>query len=189
MTRDRPRPGCGSLRMSSGLAALRLLVVDDNPQMRNIVGTVLTGAGVRTLRYAPDGRRGLESLAEFRPDVCYVDYEMPEMDGLEFISAVRAMTSDDRYIPIIMLTGHSDMKRLNAARDRGVTEFLAKPVTAKTILTRLSAVIFHPRPFISCNSFFGPDRRRRRVEGYNGPFRRSTDAVAPRDTRGDVLEL
>jgi len=175
--------------MANGLAALRLMVVDDNPQMCEIVGAVLASAGVRALRYAPDGRQGLKALAEFKPDVCYVDYEMPVMDGLDFVSHVRAMSTDERYLPIIMLTGHSDLKRLNAARDRGVTEFLAKPVTPKTILTRLSAVIFRPRPFISCEGFFGPDRRRRPSDDYTGPLRRSTDRLPPRDTRGDVLEL
>lgn len=164
--------------MALGLAALRLLVIDDNAQMRTIVGTVLTAAGVRHLRYAQDGQRGLKALAEFRPDVCYVDYEMPGMNGLDFISAVRSMTTQERYIPIIMVTGHSDMPRLTAARDHGVTEFLCKPVTAKAILARLEAVILQPRPFVESPNFFGPDRRRRRTEPYQGPLRRTSDTQA-----------
>jgi two-component system chemotaxis response regulator CheY len=164
--------------MLVGLAALRLLVIDDNAQMRTIVGAVLAAAGVRHLRHAPEGRRGLEALAEFRPDVCYVDYEMPGMNGLDVLSAVRSLQTADRYLPIIMLTGHSDALRLNAARERGVKEFLCKPVTAKTILTRLSAVIMQPRPFLSSPDHFGPDRRRRRANDYDGPLRRLDDTTA-----------
>jgi response regulator RpfG family c-di-GMP phosphodiesterase len=101
---------------------------------------------------------------------------MPNMNGLEFLSAVRALKTDQRYMPIIMLTGHSDRPRLNAARDRGVTEFVAKPVTATTILTRLNAAIVKPRPFVQSTTFFGPDRRRRQPDGYAGPWRRATDS-------------
>ena len=161
--------------MKTGLAALRLLVIDDNEQMRAIIGAVLGAAGVRTIHYAADGRQGLEALAAARPDVCYVDYEMPVMNGLDFLSAVRARTSPCRTLPVIMLTGHSDMIRLNAARDRGVNEFLCKPVSARTILTRLEMVIMHPRPFIDSPTFFGPDRRRRRNAHYDGPMRRMAD--------------
>jgi two-component system chemotaxis response regulator CheY len=166
--------------MAKGLAALRLLVVDDNSQMRTIVGSVLRAAGVRKIHYAPDGRAGLEAIGHFKPDVCFVDYEMPRMNGLDFVTAVRAMSGAERYMPIIFLTGHSDMTRTTMARDRGVTEFICKPVTARTILTRLETVIFNPRPFVETPSYFGPDRRRRRDEDHAGPFRRSGDkAPAP----------
>ena len=159
-----------------GLAALRLLVIDDNAQMRSIIGTVLTAAGVRHLHYAPDGRKGLEALAGLDIDVVYVDYEMPIMNGLEFLSAVRTLGNAKRFTPIITLTGHSDMYRLNGARDRGVSEFLCKPVTARAILSRLSAVIFHQRPFVTTPTYFGPNRRRRVAPDYNGPHRRASDS-------------
>ena len=168
--------------MLRGLAALRLLVIDDNAQMRSIIGTVLTAAGVRHLHYASDGRRGLHALSDFKPDVVYVDYEMPVMNGLDFIAAVRKPDTEHQYLPIIMLTGHSDMIRLNAARDLGVTEFLCKPVSARSILDRLSAVILQPRQFVNAPGYFGPDRRRRAVGGNDCPKRRQTD-------RASVFEL
>ena len=151
--------------MTQGLGALRILVVDDNEQMRTIIGTVLAAAGVGRLFYAPDGRHALDLIRHEPVDVAYVDYEMPVMNGLDFISRVRMLPGEMRYLPIIMLTGHSDLPRLNGARDRGVTEFLTKPVTARTILTRLGAVIFHPRPFVVAPHFFGPERRRRAGPG------------------------
>jgi two-component system chemotaxis response regulator CheY len=164
--------------MAGGLAALRMLVVDDNPQMRTIVGTVLLGAGVRQIHYAPDGWQGLEAIRQFDPDVCFVDYEMPVMDGLEFISTVRSPSSAHRFLPIIMLTGYSDRTRVIEARDRGMTEFLGKPVTARDILSRLEAVIFKARPFVDSPSYFGPDRRRPRRDPYSGPRRRRSDYEA-----------
>lgn len=168
--------------MAEGLKALRVLVVDDNEQMRIIVGTVLSAVGVGRLFYASNGREALETLQREQIDVAYVDYEMPVMNGLDFISRVRASGGDHRFLPIIMLTGHSDMPRLNAARDRGVNEFLAKPVTATNIVMRLNAVIFRPRSYVQCDDFFGPDRRRRVMPDYAGPRRRAAD-------RADFLEL
>lgn len=163
--------------MTVGLAALELLVVDDNAQMRTIIGTVLAAAGVRKLHYAPDGQRGLDVVRQAAIDVTFVDYEMPVMNGLDFLAAVRGLTTADRFMPMIMLTGHSDLKRILAARDRGVNEFLGKPVTAKSILTRLETVILQPRPFVQAPSYFGPDRRRRTISDYAGPWRRSNDGA------------
>jgi two-component system, chemotaxis family, chemotaxis protein CheY len=161
--------------MATGLSALRVLVIDDNEQMREVVGTVLSAAGVEHLHYAGDGRRGLEIIATVAIDVVYVDHEMPVMNGLDFIAAVRAPDSPARYLPIIMLTGYADLSHLSAARDRGVTEFLAKPVNAKSILARLNAVIMDPRPFVQSSDFFGPDRRRKQAADYDGPLRRASD--------------
>ena len=164
--------------MKRGLAALRLLVIDDNPQMRSIIGTALLAAGVGHLHYAGDGRRGLRALAEFRPDLVFVDYEMPVMNGLEFISTVRSMPPGACYLPIIMVTGHADLPRLIEARDRGVTEFLSKPISARSLLRRLETAIFNPRSFIKARDFHGPDRRRRADGSYGGPLRRSSDCEA-----------
>lgn len=160
----------------TGLKALNILVVDDNAQMRTIIGTVLLAAGVGKIWYAPTGRHGLERLHERDFDVVYVDHEMPEMDGLGFIRRVRRLDGDLRYMPIIMLTGHADVAHICAARDAGMTEFLTKPVTARDILHRLNAVIMHPRKFVLADGYRGPDRRRRGDARFTGPFRRSTDA-------------
>lgn len=161
--------------MTAGLGALRVLVVDDNKQMRTIIGTVLSAAGVRHLHYAPDARDALQVMKHLPVDVAYVDHEMPGLSGVELVRKIRAMEGPEQFMPLIMLTGHSDVRRLNEARDAGVNEFLGKPVTAMAILRRLDAVIMKPRPFVSSPDFFGPDRRRRADIGYRGPMRRVSD--------------
>ena len=74
-----------------------------------------------------------------------------------------------------VITGHSERWRVMEARDAGVTEFIAKPLTAKAVIDRVNAVIFRPRPFIRTPTFFGPDRRRRADPTYQGPWRRAAD--------------
>ncbi len=146
--------------------------------MRTIIGTVLAAAGVRNLHYAQDGRDGLITLTNHQIDIVYVDLEMPVMNGLKFIKAARDLDGDKGQVPIIMLTGHCDTPSVLRARDNGVSEFLGKPVTARSILSRLEAVIYRPRAFVITKFYRGPDRRRRALPGYHGPKRRNSDVGA-----------
>lgn len=162
--------------MALGLAALSMLVVDDNKAMRSIIGTVLAAAGVRKLHYAVHGREALTLMDSNTFDIMFVDHEMPVMNGLDFVRIVRSRDGPERFVPVIMVTGHSDLARLNAARDCGVTEFLRKPVNAHDILARLESAILRPRPYVEAPGYFGPDRRRHDGTGYHGPRRRNGEA-------------
>lgn len=162
--------------MSLGLETLRVILIDDNPHMRAIVTTLLDGFGVKTVREVCDGGEGLEALRIWPADLAIVDFKMAPMDGVEFTRQVRnAPDSRNPYLPVIMMTGHSVRTRVEDARDAGVTEFVVKPVTAKTLMERIYSVIYRPRPFMRTHSYFGPDRRRRSDPSYNGPWRRSGD--------------
>jgi DNA-binding NtrC family response regulator len=77
--------------------------------------------------------------------------------------------------PVIMITGHSTMQRVNEARNAGVNEFLAKPLTARGVIERLDRVVEHPRPYVRTADYFGPDRRRRADPNFQGPWRRQGD--------------
>jgi DNA-binding response OmpR family regulator len=76
------------------------------------------------------------------------------------------------YVAIIMLTGHSEKRRVVLARDAGITEFLAKPISAKGLYQRIVNIVANPRPFIRTKTYFGPDRRRNVNPAYIGPERR-----------------
>jgi DNA-binding response OmpR family regulator len=71
-----------------------------------------------------------------------------------------------------MLTGHTSLDHVRQARDAGVNEFIAKPVSVKTMMSRLVAVIEHPRPYVRTTGYFGPCRRRSSVAEYQGSERR-----------------
>lgn len=159
--------------MSSGLESLRVLLADDNAHMRAIVGAVLKSIGIQHLREAHDGAEALAILRDWPVDVAIVDFRMEPIDGVEFTRLVRqAEDSVNPFLPIIMLTGYADRGRVMEARDAGVTELVVKPVTAKAVIARLQAVIFHPRPFVRTESYFGPCRRRKDSVGYQGVERR-----------------
>lgn len=140
---------------------LRILVVDDNAHMRRIVRTLLHGFGSREVYEAEDGAAGLELFTSHLPDMVIVDWAMPVMDGIELTRAIRRPDSPvNPYVPIVMLTAHSEKGRVVEARDAGVTEFLCKPISAKALHQRLLNCVLNPRPFVRTRTYFGPDRRR-----------------------------
>jgi CheY-like chemotaxis protein len=176
--------------MSAGFEKVRVLLVDDNQHMRAIVMTVLAGVGVRHVRETRDGAEALEALRNWPADLAIVDFQMFPLDGVEFTRMVRnAPDSKNPYLPIIMMTGHSEKSRVLEARDAGVTEFVAKPLTAKAILERMQSVIYRPRPFVRTAGYFGPDRRRRDDTTFAGPWVRASDAHGKAKTAGAYEEL
>ena len=161
---------------------LKVLVVDDNAHMRKLVYTIMQAFGTVHISEAASGERALVMLRDINPDVIILDWQMEGMTGIEFARTLRtAKTTPNPFVPIIMLTGHTHIDHVRAARDAGINEFLAKPVSAKGVMTRLASVIEHPRPFVRTPDYFGPCRRRR-VEKYEGEERRAGVATsdAPR---------
>jgi two-component system, chemotaxis family, chemotaxis protein CheY len=128
---------------------LRFLVIDDNAHMRRILRTLLHGFGARDVYEAEDGAAGLEAFTHYMPDIVLTDWAMPIFDGLELAQM-----------------------RVVSARDAGITEFMAKPISAKALYQRILNVVANPRPFIKTKTYFGPDRRRNVNVNYAGPERR-----------------
>jgi|SRR6185312_12642990 len=160
----------------TGLEALKALIVEDNQHMRALLRSLLGSAGMHAVHEAADGSAALNVMATRRCDLILCDLAMKPMDGLEFTREVRhSKTSTNPFVPIIMISGHTEKRRVEAARDAGVTEFLAKPVTAQSLYSRIAEIMERPRAFIRSGSYFGPDRRRKAAENYSGPWRRQDD--------------
>lgn len=163
---------------SYNFAGVTILVVDDNQYMLDLFKTILKAVGVGSVITARDGREGLAVLKETPVDIIFTDWQMEPMDGIAFVHAVRDLeNSTSPYVPIVMVSGFTEAARVREARDAGVNEFLAKPVSPGTVVERLNAIILKPRPFISAKTFFGPDRRRRK-DDYTGPERRPGKLMA-----------
>jgi two-component system chemotaxis response regulator CheY len=155
---------------------LKILLVDDNHHMRVLIGEIMRAIGVTEVFEANDGAEALSKMRQQNIDIVITDLSMQPLDGIDFTRLLRnSPDSPNQMCPVIMITGHSTQKRVKEARDAGVTEFLAKPVTARGIIDRITRVVEFPRPFIRNEDYFGPDRRRRADPEYTGPRRRSTD--------------
>lgn len=155
---------------------LKILLVDDNQHMRVLLAEVLRAIGVKEVFEAADGGEALQRLRGLAIDIVMTDLAMQPLDGIDFVRLIRnSRDSPNPMVPVIMITGHSTMRRVAEARDVGVTEFMSKPVTARGVIERISRVIENPRPFVRTPDYFGPDRRRREDKSYSGPLRREKD--------------
>ena len=153
---------------------LRVLVVDDNAHMRKLVTTILQAFGISLIAEAESADRAWQSLRASNPDVIVLDWVMEGMSGVELVRSIRATPqAPNPFVPVIMLSGHTSLEHVRQARDAGVNEFIAKPVSVRTMMSRLVAVIENPRPYVRSGSFFGPCRRRRNIAEYQGAERRN----------------
>jgi CheY-like chemotaxis protein len=163
--------------MDRMLERVRLLIVDDNPHMINITKTILRGFGIKDFQEALNAKEAFELVKKSAFDLIITDYAMSPVDGCEFTKLLRtASDSPNHFVPIIMLTAYADKATVEAARDAGVTEFCAKPITATDLYRKVCSVINSPRSFVRTSVYFGPDRRRRTADDFKGAERRETQS-------------
>ena len=114
----------------------RILVVDDEPQIRRIMRTTLIAAGYE-VDDAKTGEEALGKVREFRPDLVLLDINMPGMGGLAACRAIRA----DPHVAIVMLTVHNKEAAKVEALDAGADDFVTKPFSTPELLARIRAAL------------------------------------------------
>lgn len=142
-----------------------VLVADPSQNMAALVAVMLRSLGRKDIREAYDAGKAMLELNRRVFDVLIIDDDLEGMDGVAFTRKLRASTDcQNRHVPVIMMSAAPDAKRIAAARDAGVTEFLRKPFAANHLQTRLTSIEANPRGFIEAAQYKGPDRRRRKVD-------------------------
>jgi two-component system KDP operon response regulator KdpE len=118
------------------VSAGRILVVDDEPQIRRIMRTTLIGAGYE-VDDAKTGEEALEKVRDYRPDLVLLDINMPGMGGVAACKAIRS----DTNIAIIMLTVRNTEQDKVEALDAGADDFVVKPFSTPELLARIRAAL------------------------------------------------
>lgn len=151
-------------KLRERLPALRVLIIDDNKFSRSLLVTQLASYGIRDVVERADGVDGLKCLQQEAIHMVLLDYEMTPLNGAEFARLVRRDPSiGNPEIPIIMISGYSDLAHVREARDAGVNEFLGKPVSADTLYKRIEHTLLYPRPFVRTEKYVGPMQREERT--------------------------
>jgi two-component system, chemotaxis family, chemotaxis protein CheY len=126
---------------------VRALVIDDSRAMRRIVSSIVGGFGYE-VRDAGHGREGLDVLNEgWIPDLITVDWNMPVMDGLQFVAAVRSNPAW-RSITLMMVTSESEHTQIVRALAAGAHEYVIKPFTADAIRDKLALLGMLPEEVV-----------------------------------------
>jgi two-component system chemotaxis response regulator CheY len=163
-------------QISRRIVSLKVLIVDDESNMRRVTGTLLQAIGINTVHEAGDGHSGLQAICELKPDIVILDWEMPKPNGPEFVRAVR---SPGRFplpdVPIIMLTGSSERSRVVEAVRLGVNEYLLKPVSSTALLARIVSILVKPRRMMAKGDYYGPEPRK--LSTYKPQFDPAFDEI------------
>jgi two-component system chemotaxis response regulator CheY len=115
------------------------LVVDDQQTMRSLVRTGLQQLGFRTIHEAPDGEEGLRHMLSRPVQLVISDYNMPKLDGLGLLRAIRSHPPIQKTA-FIMLTGRADKELVQRAVQFGVNNYLVKPFTVGTLKEKIEAI-------------------------------------------------
>ena len=107
----------------TSIGAPRVVVVDDDPSVRNAISQLLSDCGVDVVGTADDGQAGVEVVAELRPDVVVMDLRMPRLNGAE---ATRAMRLHDGNVQVVLLSAYDDPALMSGAKEAGAYAYLVK---------------------------------------------------------------
>ncbi|WP_255664930.1 response regulator [Luteitalea sp. TBR-22] len=121
---------------------MRFLVVDDSSTMRRIIINTLNKIGYTDIVEAGNGREGIDRVSEGPVDLVITDWNMPEMNGIEFIRALRTMDGKDK-LPVLMVTTNAAKDDIVEALRAGVNNYVVKPFTPETIKEKIDAVLAH----------------------------------------------
>jgi two-component system chemotaxis response regulator CheY len=121
-------------------AALKVLVVDDQNSVRQMTRMILEQIGVRLIHEAENGKGAMETASLQPLDLIISDFNMPEMDGLGLLRAVRGHPAS-RKVPFILLTGRGDRELVVKAAQAGANNYLVKPFTAEILREKIEQVM------------------------------------------------
>ena len=131
--------------VSTYLKQINILLVDPHPLMRELLGSVLRLFGATGIREATEGLAAFEEAKVFFPDLVITEFALAPTDGLELVRRLRrSQDSPNRYVPIIIATSYSEAGNVTVMRDAGVNEFIIKPLSAQSLMTRIEQVVDNP---------------------------------------------
>jgi DNA-binding response OmpR family regulator len=125
------------------MVAMRILLVEDDARLRNLVARLMRVFGFRDIAQANNGEEALEQLADKPVDLILTDMNMPGMDG---IAMVRQLRRQGDRTPVIMLTGEDDAKTQARAKRVGVTHYVHKPIDADELSDTIQQTLGEDAP-------------------------------------------
>lgn len=153
------------MRKRTRMSEVRVLLADKDVRTASLVQRVLNTFGFEHITQVTSVEDALRVLKEEKIDLIVTEWNMGGTDGITLVKTIRAAKDArliKRDIPIIMLTGKAERKDVITARDSGISEFIAKPFSARAMSSPLIQIVDNPRPFVVADDYVGPCRRRRR---------------------------
>jgi CheY-like chemotaxis protein len=152
------------------------LLVDRDLFTRGLVAQMLRGFGIEKLMVTGTGEEAKRLIHGNCPDLCFVEGALPDMTTADFIGWIRRQGSNAlRFMPVIVLSGYTQLRLIAAARDGGANIVIRKPISPQTLFDRINWVARVSRPFLETGHYIGPDRRFHSVPPPDSKMKRATD--------------
>jgi len=165
------------------LGVLTMLIVDGGGYDRSLIRSILASFGAGTLLQAADRAEAVAILADQHVDLAILDHHS---GGIALTRQLRGGDTGCRIdLPIVMISGSADGSQAAEARNAGIDEFLAKPVTAESLYRRVRSALINRRPFVQCAVYVGPCRRSIELPPAGGERRAKPPPVAAAANGGE----
>lgn len=123
--------------------SMKIMVVDDNQGLRQMIADMLRAAGFKNVIFAENGKIGWNKLQEEPVSLVILDWDMPVMNGMELLDKIR-FCEDSENLPVLMLTAHAEKKDVLQAIKAGATNYIVKPFTPNTLYQKLHEILGEP---------------------------------------------
>jgi CheY-like chemotaxis protein len=151
----------------------RVLLVCGRAHGVQVLRTTFGMLNLKAVSVMPTAASALDTLKVHPFTAVFCDGAIEDVDGMPFTLAARRLPGMlNPMVPIFTLASFPSRADVERARDQGVTDVLAQPVSAAVIVRKLRTALAHPRPFIAASDFFGPDRRTRQSANFSAADRR-----------------
>ena len=153
-----------------------VLLVDRNHYCRSLVAQMLRGFGVENVISCETGAEAQDQLRTNHVELCVIEADLPDMPGADLINWLRRENKDPlRFVPILVLSGYTQLRLLSSTRDAGANLLLKKPLSAQALFDRLAWLARTPRSYIETKNYVGPDGRLKNIAPPDSAFKRETD--------------
>ena len=165
----------------SELRDIRAIIIDEKGHAISLLRNLLIRLGVKRIAALHSTEDALRLMREETFDVVFCDEFSAPLNPVTFVKAVRRdLTTRDVTVPIVLVSSGASRKQIELARDAGLNDVIAKPVSTDTIERKLRSMVLAPQAFVTAKTFLGPDRRRaeerRSDKRPDGAERRGTGA-------------
>lgn len=168
-----------AMALKLNFRSVTTLMVDRDRYTRSLIAQMLRGFGVGGIEAVDNGEAAMKYVQEHFVDLLIIEADLPDMRGSDFIRWIRRENKEPlRFVPILVLSGYTQMSMISAVRDAGANIVVKKPVSAQMLFDRVAWMARTPRAYLETGDYVGPDRRFREIVPPNGEYRRETDFAA-----------
>jgi DNA-binding response OmpR family regulator len=153
------------------------LIVDRDHYTRGLIAQMLRGFGMESPMLVDNGEEAKSFLKESIPDIVFIEGDLSDMPSASLLNWIRRQSKSPlRFVPLIIMSGYTQLRMIATARDGGAHIIVRKPVSPQTLFDRILWVARHARPFLETDRYVGPDRRFHDILPPDGVYKRESEA-------------